>query len=92
MFSLFVKVLAVLDLVTALTTMTMDAMVKLRPLDENVLNLEVICKLTHFQVYASSVASACVLILIAYQRYRKVRKGDSFNKQMQYNYGAYNIL
>ncbi|XP_035828142.1 gastrin/cholecystokinin type B receptor [Aplysia californica] len=71
-FSLFVKVLAVLDLVTALTTMLMDTMSKMRPLDERALNLDVLCKLTHFQVYATSLASGCVLTLIAYQRYRKI--------------------
>ena len=70
---MFVTVLAGLDLVTAVTCMLMDVMVKVRPIDETTLHMPVICKLTHFLVYATSLSSASVLTIIAYQRYRKVR-------------------
>ncbi|CAL1538821.1 unnamed protein product [Lymnaea stagnalis] len=71
-FSLFVTILAVLDLLSAVTTMLMDVIVKVRPLDEKDMSLAALCKLTHFQVYANHLISGCVLTLIAYQRYRKI--------------------
>uniref|UniRef100_A0A0B6Z5G7 G-protein coupled receptors family 1 profile domain-containing protein n=1 Tax=Arion vulgaris TaxID=1028688 RepID=A0A0B6Z5G7_9EUPU len=72
-FSFFVTTLAALDIITALTTMLLDVIIKVRPLDENILDLYSLCKITHFQVYAHSLISGCLLTLIAHQRYRKVR-------------------
>ncbi|CAG5132158.1 unnamed protein product [Candidula unifasciata] len=71
-FSFFVTTLAGLDIITALTTMLLDAIIKVRPLDEDRLDLNTLCKITHFQVYSHSLISGCVLTLIAYQRYRKI--------------------
>jgi hypothetical protein len=71
-FSFFVTTLAALDIITALTTMLMDVIMKVRPVNEDVLDLNVLCKITHFQVYSHSLISGCVLTLIAYQRYRKI--------------------
>ncbi|GFR59765.1 neuropeptide Y [Elysia marginata] len=71
-FSLFVTILAALDLSTALSTMLMDVMLKMRRETEDVLNLTAMCKLSHFQVYGSSLVGGCVFVLIAYQRYRKI--------------------
>lgn len=71
-FSFFVTILAVLDLLSAVTTMLMDVILKVRPLDEKAMSLAALCKLTHFQVYANHLISGCVLTLIAYQRYRKI--------------------
>ncbi|BFZ19709.1 hypothetical protein BsWGS_22748 [Bradybaena similaris] len=71
-FSFYVKVLALLDISTGLTTMPLDAIIKLRPLDERSLDLNSLCKIGHFQVYAQSLISGCVFTLIAYQRYRKI--------------------
>jgi len=70
-FSLFVRVLAILDLTEAIA-MVLDAMMKTRPLDESVLNLTVICKITHYLVYTLALTNSCVLTIIAYQRYRKI--------------------
>ncbi|XP_059150349.1 neuropeptide FF receptor 1-like [Physella acuta] len=74
LFSFFVTTLAALDLLSAVTTMQMDAIMKMRPLDETSLSLVALCKLTHFQVYANHLISGCVLILIAYTRYTKICK------------------
>uniref|UniRef100_A0A0B6Z7D2 G-protein coupled receptors family 1 profile domain-containing protein n=1 Tax=Arion vulgaris TaxID=1028688 RepID=A0A0B6Z7D2_9EUPU len=71
-FSFFVTTLAALDIITALTTMLLDVIIKVRPLDENILDLYSLCKITHFQVYAHSLISGCLLTLIAHQRYRKI--------------------
>ncbi|KAH9487757.1 hypothetical protein Btru_068757 [Bulinus truncatus] len=71
-FTFFVKVLAALDLFTAFTTMLMDVIVKVRPLDERKLDLLVLCKLSHFCVYSSHLVCVCVLAFISYQRYMKV--------------------
>ncbi|CAG5124091.1 unnamed protein product [Candidula unifasciata] len=71
-FSFYVKVLAALDISTALTTMLLDVIIKMRPLEESWLDLNSLCKITHFQVYAQSLVSGCVFTLIAYQRYRKI--------------------
>uniref|UniRef100_A0A0B7BLC5 G-protein coupled receptors family 1 profile domain-containing protein n=1 Tax=Arion vulgaris TaxID=1028688 RepID=A0A0B7BLC5_9EUPU len=71
-FSFYVTVLASLNITTALTTMIIDIIIKMRPLDENVLHLPSMCKITHFQVYSQSLISGSVLTLIAYQRYRKI--------------------
>ncbi|RUS72714.1 hypothetical protein EGW08_019525 [Elysia chlorotica] len=71
-FSLFVTILAGLDLSTALSTMVMDVMLKMRRESEDSLNLIAMCKLSHFQVYGSSLVGGCVFVLIAYQRYRKI--------------------
>lgn len=71
-FSLFVTVLAGLDLSTALSTMLMDVMLKMRRESESALHLTAMCKLSHFQVYGSSLVGGCVFVLIAYQRYRKI--------------------
>ncbi|KAI8746405.1 neuropeptide FF receptor 2 [Biomphalaria glabrata] len=71
-FTFFVKVLAAMDLLTAFTTMPIDVMVKLRPLDEDQMNLDFMCKVSHFAVYSSHLLSVCVLTFISYQRYMKV--------------------
>ncbi|KAK3731780.1 hypothetical protein RRG08_035445 [Elysia crispata] len=71
-FSLFVTILAALDLSTALSTMIIDVILKMRRQSEDTLNLTVMCKLSHFQVYGTSLIGGCVFVLIAYQRYRKI--------------------
>ncbi|GFN95272.1 orexin receptor type 2 [Plakobranchus ocellatus] len=71
-FSFFVTILALLDLSTALTTMVIDVILKMRRESESTLNLAAMCKLSHFQVYGSSLIGGFVFVLIAYQRYRKI--------------------
>lgn len=70
-FSLFVTVLALLDLTTALVGMPIDVAIKAFLLPNNT-PVMVICKIAHLENYGASLTSGSVLLLIAVTRHRKV--------------------
>ncbi|XP_071107579.1 galanin receptor 2a-like [Haliotis cracherodii] len=70
-FSFFVKVLAVLDLMSCVVTMPIDIVVKTVP-NLSSIDMFTACKTAHYFAYATSVSSGTVLLLIAVERYRKI--------------------
>ncbi|XP_055890776.1 uncharacterized protein LOC106070374 isoform X1 [Biomphalaria glabrata] len=72
LFSFYVVVLAVLNLVTAFTTMLFDVIVKTTVLDAEDIVMVSMCKFSHFQVYTNHMLCGFILTLIAHQRYKKV--------------------
>lgn len=70
-FSMFVTVLALLDLCNTFCSMPLDIAMKSAIIkDTNAFNI--MCKIAHFTVYGTNMASGSVLLLIAATRYRKV--------------------
>ncbi|KAK7113902.1 RYamide receptor-like [Littorina saxatilis] len=72
-FSTFVTVLAALDLATTLIGMPIDVVIKSAVLDKSDA-LTVFCKVAHWEVYSTSLASGSVLLLITITRHTKVCK------------------
>ncbi len=70
-FSFFVKVLAVLDLMSCVVTMPIDVVVKTVP-DLTKINMLAACRTSHYFAYATSMSSGTVLLLISVERYRKI--------------------
>ncbi|XP_076449805.1 uncharacterized protein LOC143286103 [Babylonia areolata] len=70
-FTTFVTFLAGLDLTTTLTAMPLDMVIK-AVMVERSQGVEIMCKVAHFEVYTSSMASGAILLLIAATRHAKV--------------------